>query len=96
MNPKRIQWTLGSTAGTGDICLVVDTKWLVGHLAFSIAQVFTNVHAESASAHTKAVSLGAKLASVTLLTPEGVVVAVGTTELQPLVAQLTLEASLVP
>ena len=88
----RSQWT-GRKFGEH---LVVDTRWLVGHLRLSVAQMFTDVHGEGASAATEAVSLGTELAAIALLAPEGVVVGVDVGGVQSLVAEVALEADLVP
>ena len=58
--------------------------------------MFTDVHAQGASTTAKAVALGAKLAAIALLAPEGIVMGVDIGGVQALVAEVALEAHLVP
>ena len=82
--------------GWGVKLLVVDTRGLVGHLGISIAQVFTNIHGQSASATTKSVSFGSKLSAITLLAPKGIVMGIDIGGVQSFVAKVALEANLMP
>ena len=58
--------------------------------------MFTDVHGEGTSAATEAVSLGSELAAVALLAPQGLLMGVDVDGVQSLVAQVALEAHLVP
>lgn len=58
--------------------------------------MFANVHGESAGATTETVTLGSELAAITLFAVESGIVAVDVGGIEALVAEVALEADLVP
>jgi hypothetical protein len=58
--------------------------------------MFSDVHRKSSGSTTETVSFGSKLAGIALLAIESIFVRIHVNGIQPLVAQIALEAGLVP
>lgn len=70
--------------------------WLVAHGALGVSQVLALVHREAAGATAEAVALRSELAAVALLAKQLASVLASVGAVQPLVAETTNEAGLVP
>ena len=58
--------------------------------------MFTDVHGEGTSSTAESVSLGSKLAAIALLAPQHIVMRIDVDRVESFVAQVALEANLVP
>jgi len=76
--------------------LSVNAMRFVSHLRLPISEMLSDVHGECTSSTTESVSFGSKLACITLLAIESIVVRIHVNGIQSLVAQVALEAGFVP